>query len=359
MRLYIITGESSGDIHASNLINELKKKNDNLIIRGWGGDRLKSVGVDLVRHIKETSFMGFNEVIKNIFRIQKNISFCKKDIINFQPDAVILVDYPGFNLKIAKFAKLSNIQVFYYISPKVWAWNKSRISKIKKYVDHLLVIFPFEVDFYKAHNIKVTYIGNPLLDEISNDKSTLSYITKKPVIALLPGSRRQEIDKILPKMLSIVDNFKEYQFIIGCTNLFSKEYYESFIKDTDVVLVFNETYGLLKQSEVALVASGTATLEVTFFKVPQVVCYKTNWITYFIAKIMLNIKYISLVNIILNKNVIKELIQSSLSKQNLIIELNLALKQKDRILRNYNKIITMLNKKGASRNAAKYIIDSI
>ena len=269
------------------------------------------------------------------------------------------MDYPGFNLKIAEFAKKNGIKVCYYISPKVWAWNKSRISKIKKFVDHLLVIFPFEVEFYKKHGVEVTYLGNPLLDEINKGNFSFTFNSDKPIIALLPGSRKQEIEAILPKMLSVVNDFPDYQFVIAATNTFSEKYYQDFIKGENVSLVFNQTYGLLEHSKYALVTSGTATLETALFKVPQVVCYKTNWLTYIIAKSLIKIDYLSLVNILMDKVVVKELIQSQFNKENLKIELELLFNQRERIVADYDKLGDLLNKKGASRNAAEFILKTI
>jgi lipid-A-disaccharide synthase len=359
MRYYIITGEPSGDTHAANLVNELKKIDTESIIRAWGGERLIAEGVSLAKDIKETAFMGLWSVLKNLRSIKSNLNFCKQDILNFKADALILVDYPGFNLKIAEFAKKNGVKVFYYISPKVWAWNKNRTLKIKKFVNHLLVIFPFEVDFYKKHGVEVTYVGNPLLDEIEKKNHSFSFKSSKPVIALLPGSRKQELETILPKMLEVVESFPNYQFVIGATNTFSKEYYQSFIKERNVALVFNETYGLLSHAEAALVTSGTATLETALFRVPQIVCYKTNWLTYIIAKTLIKIDYLSLVNILLGKEIVKELIQKRLNKENLSRELDNLFVEKERILKGYDKLSTLLNTKGASRNAARFILDSI
>lgn len=359
MRYYIITGEPSGDIHAANLVNELKKNDTKSIIRAWGGERLIAEGVSLAKDIKETSFMGLWSVLKNLRSIKSNLNFCKQDILNFKADALILVDYPGFNLKIAEFAKKNGVKVFYYISPKVWAWNRSRILKIRRFVDHLLVIFPFEVDFYNRHGVEATYVGNPLLDEIEKKNYSFSFKSSKPVIALLPGSRKQELETILPKMLEVVESFPNYQFVIGATNTFSKEYYQSFIKERNVALVFNETYGLLSHAEAALVTSGTATLETALFRVPQIVCYKTNWLTYIIAKTLIKIDYLSLVNILLGKEIVKELIQKRLNKENLSRELNNLFVEKEMILTGYDKLSTLLNKKGASKNAARFILDSI
>ena len=359
MKLYIVTGEPSGDLHAANLVHELKLYTSILKIRAWGGDRLIAEGIELAKHIKDTAFMGLWDVLKNLRTIKSNLDFCKQDILDFKPDAIILVDYPGFNLKIAQFVKQESIKVFYYIPPKLWAWNKGRISKIRKHVDELLVIFPFEVEFYKKNGIKVTYVGNPLLDEIKKGNFKLTYQAKKPIIALLPGSRKQEIDRILPQMLKVVNGFPTYQFIIAGTNSFSKEYYQSFIKTQNVGLVFDETYGLLFNATAALVTSGTATLETALFNVPQVVCYKTNWITYILAKNLIRIKYLSLVNILMDKLVINELIQSDLHQQNLLQELELVLCKNENIILAYKKLKELLNKEGASKNAAEFIADSL
>lgn len=359
MKLYIVTGEPSGDLHAANLAHELKIYNSILKIRAWGGDRLIAEGVELAKNIKDTAFMGFWDVLKNLRAIKSNLDFCKKDILNFKPDAIILVDYPGFNLKIAQFAQQQEIKVFYYISPKVWAWNKSRVSKIKKYVDELLVVFPFEVDFYQKNGMKATYVGNPLLDEIAKGNFEFTYHIEKPIIALLPGSRKQEIERILPQMLMVVNDFPTHQFVIAATNSFSKAYYQSFIKEKNVSLVFDETYGLLYNATAALVTSGTATLETALFNVPQVVCYKTNWLTYVLAKNLIKIKYLSLVNILIDKLVVKELIQSDLNQNTLKQELELVLYKNENTLLAYKKLKELLNKKGASKNAAKFITDSI
>jgi lipid-A-disaccharide synthase len=303
--------------------------------------------------------MGIWDVLKNLNIIKKNLTYCKQDILEYKPDAIILVDYPGFNLRIAQFAKQHGIKVFYYISPKVWAWNRSRVNKIKRYVDELLVIFPFEVDFYKKNGMEVTYVGNPLLDEISTGNFKFTYQTEKPIIALLPGSRKQEIDAMLPEMLKVVDEYPNHQFVVAATNTFSKEYYQSFLKGKNVGLVFDETYGLLSNATAAVVTSGTASLETALFKVPQVVCYKTNWLTYILAKNLIKIKYLSLVNILMNKLVVKELIQADFNKINIKEELDILLNERDRILTDYDKLSNLLNKKGASKNAAQFILSTI
>jgi lipid-A-disaccharide synthase len=346
-------------MHAANLVNELKNIDNNSVVRAWGGNRLISEGVSLAKNIKDTAFMGLWNVLKNLRAIKSNLDFCKRDILDFKPDALILVDYPGFNLKIAEFAKKNGIKVFYYISPKVWAWNKSRISRIKKFVDHLLVIFPFEVEFYKKHRLEVTYVGNPLLDEIQKKDYILSFKSSKPIIALLPGSRKQEIEAILPLMLTVVENYPNHQFVVGATNTFSKEYYQSFIKGKNVGLVFDQTYGLLSNAKAAVVTSGTASLETALFKVPQVVCYKTNWLTYILAKNLIKIKYLSLVNILMNKLVVKELIQADFNKISIKEELDVLLNERRKILTDYDKLSNLLNKKGASKNAAQFILSTI
>lgn len=359
MKLYIVTGESSGDIHAANLVRELKSYDSNIRIRAWGGERLLAEGVDLASNITATAIMGIWDVVKNLNTIRKNLMYCKRDILEYKPDAIILVDYPGFNLKIAKFAKVHNIKVFYYISPKVWAWNKARAYKIKRYVNELLVIFPFEVDFYEKIGVKVTYVGNPLLDEISRADINLEYKNEKPIIALLPGSRRQEINSILPEMLKVVEYFPDYQFIIAGVYLFSEKYYQSFIKEKNVAVVFNQTYGLIKNSQAAVVTSGTASLEAALFRLPQVVCYKTNWVTYIFAKILVRTRFISLVNILVDRLVVTELIQGDCNKENIKNELQAILNQANNMLTDYDKVIKLLNKEGASKNAAKFIVQSI
>ncbi len=358
MRYYIVTGESSGDMHAANLVSKLKKLDKSMVVRAWGGKRLISEEVSLARDITKNTVMGFWSVIKNLKTLNSDLNFCKEDILSFKADALILVDYPGFNLKIAEFAKKNGIKVFYYIPPKVWAWNKRRIFKLKKFIDYLLVIFPFEVEFYKTYGLEVTYVGNPLLDEIAKQNFSLSLKYSRPVIALLPGSRRQEIELILPEMLKVISSFPEYQFVIAATTIFSKGYYQSFIKDKDVLCVYDQTYGLLSKSQAAIVTSGTATLEAALFNVPQVVCYKTNWLTYILARALIGIKYLSLVNILLDKEVVKELIQAELNKENIKKELTNLFIRRDNFLSDYENIRNLLNKKGASKNAASFIFSS-
>ena len=361
MKFYIITGEPSGDLHAANLVEELKKCNNKLEFRAWGGERLLAQGVELAKHIKETAFMGLLDVLKNLGAIKENFNYCKQDILKYKPDALILVDYPGFNLKIAKFAKQQGIKVLYYISPKVWAWNKSRVSKIQRYVDELLVIFPFEVDFYQKYGMKVTYVGNPLLDEIGKGNFSFSYSTEKPIIALLPGSRKQEITKMLSVMLSLITDFSEYQFVIAGAPSQDFSFYKQIIGEREVAFINNKTYDLLSVSYAALVASGTATLETALFKVPQVVCYKGGYISYQIAKRIITLKFISLVNLILDKEVVKELIQEDFNKQNLKVALTniLELSNRENIFLNYFDLEKQLGGKGASKNVASQIVAAL
>ena len=361
MRYYVISGEQSGDMHASNLVAELKKKDCNAEIRAWGGDKLKEQGVQIVKHIKDLAFMGFWEVIVNLPTILSNISFCKKDILAFFPDALILVDYPGFNFRIAEFAKQNGIKVFYYISPQIWAWKRNRIKQIKKNVDKMFVILPFEKDFYQRNNFEVDFVGHPLLDEISKDDFSFSIKTDKDIIALLPGSRRQEISKILPKMLSVVNDFTDFQFVVATTNSVEEEYYKNIIGNKEVLFAKNETYGLLANTKAALVTSGTATLETALFGIPQVICYKTNFFSFLIAKCLVKTKFISLVNIIMDKPVVKELIQDELIQKNLFSSLSEILENSNRkkIQEDYNILKVKLGVEGASEKVAEIILHTL
>ncbi len=368
MKYYIIAGEASGDLHASNLMKSLVQKDEHADFRFFGGDLMKNVGGTLVKHYRELAFMGLLEVLKNLRSIFKNINTCKQDILAYQPDVLILVDYPGFNLRIAQFAKENNIKVHYYISPKIWAWKEGRIHKIKKYIDTLHVIFPFEVPYFKnKHNYKVNYVGNPLLDEITSRKPvdehafrTQHNLGAKPIIALLPGSRTQEINKILSEMLTVVPNYPDYQFVIAGAPSKKESFYKEFIGDTDVKFITNQTYDLLAIAHTALVTSGTATLETALFKVPQVVCYKTSGLTYFVAKLFVKIKYISLVNLVMDKEVVKELIQQDLNPQDLQKELNTILEGDGRtlMLKEYEVLHHTLGGDGASNNLANYILNA-
>ena len=364
MKYYIIAGEASGDLHGSNLIKELKKLDRNYSFRCWGGDLMNEQTNNLAKHHKDYSYMGFLEVFLNLYRIIKNISFCKSDILKYNPDIIIYIDFPGFNLRIAEWAKKNGFKNHYYISPQIWAWKESRIKLIKKVVDKMYVILPFEKKFYKEkHNFDVSFVGHPLMDEISKrnseDTSKLSQkISKDKTILLLPGSRDQEIKKLLPIMLSVVSEFEDYKFIIGAAPSQKLSIYQDYIKDSNVEIIQNKTYELLKNCTAAIVTSGTATLETALFKVPQIVCYKSSWTTYLIGKILLkNLNYISLVNLIANKLIVKELIQNACSKKNLIKELNIILEKEERakIISNYNKLENSLGGRGASNKTAKII----
>lgn len=369
MKYYLIAGEASGDLHASNLIKALKKTDPEADFRFWGGDLMQKVGGTLVKHYKELAFMGFVEVLFNLRTIINNISFCKKDISEYKPDVIVFVDYPGFNLRIAKWAKEQAYATHYYISPQIWAWKENRITDIKRDIDQMYVILPFEKEFYeKKHQFPVHFVGHPLLDEISNRelvdavefKRTYN-LDSRPIIALLPGSRKQEISKMLNTMLSITDDFEKYQFIIAGAPSQEPDFYKTFIKKKNVHLVMNKTYDVLTLASAALVTSGTATLETALLKVPEVVCYKGSSISYQIAKRIVKLDYISLVNLIMNKEVVKELIQKDFNKKSLKKELNKILDPDNRetIFEAYFELETKLGGAGASQKTATLIYDAI
>ena len=369
MKYYIIAGEASGDLHGANLMKGLYKEDPNAEIRFWGGDLMQKVGGNMVKHYRELAFMGFLEVILNLKTILNNIKICKKDIEQFNPDAIIFIDYPGFNMRIATWAKERNIPTHYYISPQIWAWKENRIKAIKRDVDFMYVILPFEKDFYeKKHNFPVTFVGHPLIDAIG-DRKDISVeafrkeheLSEKPIIALLPGSRKQEITKMLEIMLSVVSDFPEYQFVIAGAPSQEFEFYKPFLNKQNIKFISNKTYDLLSVSHAALVTSGTATLETALFKVPEVVCYKGSWISYQIAKRIITLKYISLVNLIMDKEVVKELIQEELNTKNLKIELSKIIHGKNRetMIENYQLLETKLGGDGASYKTAHLIVDSL
>ena len=326
MKYYLIAGERSGDLHAANLMQELQGQDPEATFRYWGGDMMQQVGGQLVHHYQELAFMGFAEAAVNIFKVMGYLKECKADILAFQPDVVILVDYAGFNMRIAKFAKAQGLKVFYYISPKIWAWNQGRVHAIKKLVDRMFVILPFEQAFYQKFDYQVDYIGNPIADTVgshvpSPDFRTRNKLNNKPIIAVLPGSRKQEIENILFIMLSVLPAFREYQFVVAAVTNLSRDYYENFNRDANIRIVYDQTYDLLANSEAALVTSGTATLETALFNVPQVVCYSTSFISYWIGRALIKVPYISLVNLIAGKAVVTELIQNDLTGRNIIAEL--------------------------------------
>lgn len=367
MRYYIIAGEASGDLHGSNLMKALKEKDTSAEFRFWGGDLMANVVEEKpVKHYRDLAFMGFVEVIKNLPTILKNLKFCKRDIQAYQPDVLILIDYPGFNLRIAKAAKKLGVKkVVYYISPQLWAWKEGRVEVIKKFVDEMLVILPFEQDFYKKHGIHVHFVGHPLLDaiahlpEIDQEKFRKeNHLDARPIIALLPGSRKQEVEKMLNMMLSVKSKFEDYQFVIAGAPSLPPSFYEQYNTE-GVHFVSNKTYDVLRCSEAALVTSGTATLETALLGIPQVVCYRGSAISYAIAKrLVKHIKYISLVNLIGDKEVVKELIQNDLNAENLVRELGFVLGEKrDRILNDYAQLRMKLGGAGASQRAAEKIVE--
>lgn len=363
MKYYIIAGEASGDLHGSNLIKELKKLDTTASIRCWGGELMEAAGGTLVKHYRDLAFMGFIEVVKNLPTILNNLKFCKQDIQHFQPDVLVLIDYPGFNLRMAKWAKEQGFKVIYYISPQVWAWKESRTKTIKQVVDKMLVILPFEKEFYDKWNYKVEYVGHPLAQVVHDflGQAPKPSLSTKPIIAVLPGSRKQEVATKLPIMLSVAKEFPQYQFIVAKAPSLENDFYEGILKDyPGTQTVKNETYNLLAQAGAALVTSGTATLETALFGVPQVVCYKGSSVSYQIAKRLIKIKYISLVNLIMDKPVVKELIQNDLTTANLKKELEDILHNPRRaaqIKTDYQALKNLLQQQhSASARAAQEIV---
>lgn len=363
MKYYIIAGEASGDLHGSNLIKELKKMDLDADIRCWGGDKMKQAGATLVKHYRDLAFMGFAEVIKNLPAILKNFSFCKKDIEAYNPDVVILIDYPGFNLRMAKWSSKNQYKTVFYISPQIWAWKENRIKAIKKYVDKMLVILPFEKEFYNKHNFPVTYVGHPLVEVVDNFIAAHPEIIKEAnTIALLPGSRKQEIRTKLPIMLEASTKFPDHKFIVAKAPGMEDAFYEEFFHQyKNVETASDNTYSVLMQSSAALVTSGTATLETALFGVPEIVCYKGSAISYEIARRLIKLKYISLVNLIMDREVVKELIQNELTSKNITLQLKELLNNPDKkaaLEENYYQLRELLSKGGnASRNAATEIVD--
>ncbi len=367
MRYYIIAGEASGDLHGSNLVKSIIRKDKEAEIRGWGGDKMENAGAVIVKHYRDLAFMGFAEVLMNLRTIMSNLSFCKKDILEFKPDVIVLIDYPGFNLRIAKFAHQEGVKVVYYISPQIWAWKKNRVYDIKKYVDRMLTILPFEGDFYAKYDYKADFVGHPLLDSLSNEKhiSRNQFIAEnnlddKQIIAVLPGSRKQEVTVMLRTMLQLVDHYKDYQFVIAGVNTLSREFYEKIIGNKKVHLLYNATHSIVKYAEAALVTSGTATLETALIGTPEVVCYKGNRISYEIAKRIIKINYISLVNLIMDREVVTELIQTGFNKKRLKTELDRILlddKSREAMLDDYRELRLKLGSEGASDRAAAIVVE--
>lgn len=366
MKYYIIAGEASGDLHGSNLMKALYKEDVTADIRFWGGDLMQDVGGTLVKHYRELAFMGFSEVIMNLKTILNNIKICKADIEKFNPDVIIFIDYPGFNMRIAKWAKVKSIKTHYYIAPQIWAWKENRIKDVKRDFDKLFVILPFEKDFFEIkHHFPVEFVGHPLIDAIHNriktDEASFrkeNNLNEKPIIAVLPGSRKQEISKMLSVMLSIVSDFPEYQFVIAGAPSQEYHFYKPFLTNENVKFISNKTYDLLSIATAALVTSGTATLETALFKVPEVVCYKGSWASYQIAKRIITLKYISLVNLIMDEVVVTELIQDKFNPKNLKQELSKLLEENHRkvLLKKYDDLESKLGGVGASKKTAKIIV---
>ncbi len=371
MRYYIIAGEASGDLHASNLMKGIKRVDPEAQFRYFGGDLMLAEGGTLVKHYREMAFMGFLEVLQNLRAISANMEFCKKDILAYQPDALILVDYPGFNLRIARFAKKAGFKVFYYIAPKVWAWKESRVKILKKYVDRLFIIFPFEVEYFTKKGIEPIYEGNPTLDAIMHklpqpvnlsEFCAKNSLPEKPIIALVAGSRKQEIKYNLPVMLEVVNKFPDYLFVIAGAPSLDYSVYEPYIRGTSVNVVFGQTYELLSCSTIALVTSGTATLEAALLNVPQVVCYRGNFFSMLIAWMVIKVKYISLVNLNMGFEVVKELKQYDLNPDTLFEEAQKLLPgnpERTKQLEQYEQLRLKLGQAGASLRVGRRMVDFV
>jgi lipid-A-disaccharide synthase len=370
MKYYIIAGEASADLHGSNLMRGILQADPDADFRYLGGDKMQSQGGELVKHYRELALMGIGMVILKFRTITRNISFCKQDIKEFQPDVVILIDLAGFNLKVARYVKKLGIRVFYYISPKVWAWNSSRVKTIKELVDKMFVIFPFEVGFYREHDYEVEYHGNPLLDAITDKKNEPdarpaftkhNNLSDKPIIDVLPGSRKQEIDLLLPEMMAVIPDFPGYQFVIAGAPGIDPDYYNKFISSQDVPVLYEQTYDLLKYAEAAIVTSGTATLETALMNVPEVVCYKAGKFTYHVGKHFVKPKFFSLVNIIMDKEIVKELLQFNLAR-NISVELNRILNDssyRNSMLEHFAGLRETLGAPGASYRLGRRIFELI
>lgn len=374
MKYYLIVGEASGDLHASNLMKALKANDPHADFRFFGGDLMSAVGGTRVRHYKDLAYMGFIPVLLHLRTIFRNMDFCKQDVVSWQPDVLILVDYPGFNLKIAEYVKRhTRIPIYYYISPKIWAWKEYRIKNIKRDVDRLFSILPFEVDFYRSHGYPIDYVGNPCVDAVSsfrgNNNETFADFVRanglsdKPVVALLAGSRKQEIKDNLSRMIEVVKDFPEYQFVVAGAPGIEPSFYRQYI-GADTSIVFGQTYRLLQQSVAALVTSGTATLETSLFRVPQVVCYYTaaGKLVSFLRRHILKVKYISLVNLIAGKEVVTELVADGMTVSNLKAELKKILpggERRESMLACYDNLIAVLGNPGASERAAEKIVASL
>lgn len=391
MRYYLVAGEASGDLHGSNLIKGLKALDKQAEFRCWGGDLMESEGAVLVKHYKESAIMGFVEVLTNLNKITRNLKECKKDIETYHPDVLILIDYPGFNFRIAEFAKKRGLKVFYYIAPKVWAWKESRVHKLRKFTDRLFIIFPFEVDYFKKWGINAIYRGNPLLDSVDNyqyhqldlvtdNQSTNSSSihsshpkedslpppppSHKPLVALLAGSRRSEISYLLPRMIEVAKRHPNYRFILAGAPSIEKSYYESFLvpAKSEIEIISGDTYSILKQSDAAIISSGTASLEAALLRTPQVVCYGGNEISYQIARRLVKLKYISLANLIMDEGLFKELIQHDCTPDAISAELQQLINNteyRQKMIADFNRVREVLGGKGASDKVAAAMLEEL
>lgn len=371
MKYYIIAGEASGDLHGSNLVREIRLQDGEAEIRAWGGDLMEAQGAEVVKHYRDLAFMGFVEVAVNLRTILKNFRSCEKDVLAFGPDALILIDYPGFNLRMARFAHNNGIRVFYYISPQIWAWKQSRVKQIREFVDEMFVILPFEEDFYKKFDVDVHFVGHPLIDAVDQFHRKFpsrevfleeNGLDERKIVALLPGSRKQEIGRMLPLMLDVAAKYPEFQFVIAGAPSQTSADYQPLVKNTDTKILFGKTYGLLSFSHAAMVTSGTATLETAIFKVPQVVCYKGGYLSYAIARSLVNIKYISLVNLIMDREVVRELIQQSLTRKTLSAAFERIAKPgeyREQMLADYVSLYQKLGGKGASEKTASLMLKTL
>lgn len=364
MKFFLLAGERSGDLHGANLIRAIRRHDPQAELRAWGGDDMEAAGATLLRHYRDLAFMGFWEVLKNWRALRGLMRQCQEDIAAFGPDAVVLIDYGGFNLRLARFAKQQGINTFFYISPKVWAWNQHRALRIKRDVDRLFVIFPFEVEFFKKYDYAVDYVGNPLFDAIAAFRPDPLFLEKnnlggKPIVALLPGSRRQEVESILPDMLRAVKHFPNHQFVVAAVSNLPRDLYDRLLGDLRLPLVTDAAYDLLAHAQAALVTSGTATLETALLNVPQVVCYRTSFLTYEVAKRLMKVPYISLVNLVAGREVVSELIQGDLNEKRLVSELEkvtIDTESRARQLESYVEIRRMLGEEGASERAGELMV---
>lgn len=372
LKLYVIAGEASGDLHGSNLIAELKKQHGNLQVRAWGGDRMEAAGAEIVKHYRELAFMGFVEVVANLKQILRNIAQCKSDIASWKPDAVILIDYPGFNMRIGPYLKKLGIPVFYYISPQIWAWKQSRVHKIKEFVDRMFVILPFEKEFYQRFDMDVDFVGHPLIDAIAhfnNEPIDETAFRKewrlegsKPLILMMPGSRRQEVSVMLPLMLEAAGQFEDFELVVAAAPSLEESFYREVVRGKDVKIIHGKTYSLLGMAHAAMVTSGTATLETALFGVPQVVCYKGSFISYLIARQLIKVDFISLVNLVMKRKVVTELIQSGLTPETLTAELKRIIGDtpfRSQQLADYDLLKQELGGEGASALTASLMLKTL